>query len=66
MNWKGYVILSILLVLTVFTLQNHESVKITFLLWSFTTSRAIIVFLSLFMGLIIGLILSFIYKDKKL
>ena len=65
MNWKWIIILLLLLVLLIFTLQNHAAVRVQFLFWSFTTSRAIIIFSSLFIGIIIGLIISFILKSSK-
>jgi len=65
MNWKWIVVLVLLLLLLIFTLQNHDAVKVQFLFWSFTTSRAIIIFSSLFIGIIIGLIIPFIGKGSE-
>jgi len=49
-------ILVIVLVLTVvlFTLQNTEQVEISFLLWNFTTSRALMIFVLLIVGFLAG------------
>ncbi|MFC1674527.1 lipopolysaccharide assembly protein LapA domain-containing protein [Candidatus Omnitrophota bacterium] len=65
MNWKWIVVLILLLLLLIFTLQNHDTVKVQLLFWSFATSRAIIIFSSLFTGMIIGLIISFIKKGSE-
>jgi len=62
MNWKWLVILILLLLLVIFTAQNYEVVKIQLLFWSFETSRAIIIFSTLLMGIIIGWITSIIKK----
>ncbi|MBN1898637.1 MAG: LapA family protein [Spirochaetes bacterium] len=55
---KFIIILLLLLVLIIFTIQNYEIVKIRFLIWSFQTSRAIMIFLSVLIGGVIGLIVS--------
>lgn len=64
MNWKLSLILMLLIIIVVFTVQNYEVVKITFLFWSFETSRAIIIFSSLILGVIIGWIISFIARER--
>jgi uncharacterized integral membrane protein len=58
MNPKWTLILILLLLLVIFTAQNYEVVKIQFLFWSFQTSRAIILFATLCIGIIIGWISS--------
>lgn len=62
MNWKWTVILILLLLLVIFTAQNYEIVKIQFLFWSFQTSRAIVIFTTLIVGILIGWISSFIKR----
>lgn len=62
MNWKVIVILVLLMLLVIFTVQNYEVVKIQFLFWSFTTSRAIIIFLALFLGVVIGWLISYMSR----
>ena len=62
MNWKWLVVLMLLLLLVIFTTQNYELVKIQFLFWSFKTSRAIVIFATLFIGIIIGWISSIMMK----
>ncbi|MFA5069363.1 MAG: lipopolysaccharide assembly protein LapA domain-containing protein [Candidatus Omnitrophota bacterium] len=58
MKWQWIVILVLLLFLVIFTVQNYEVIKIQFLFWSFQTSRAIIIFSTLFIGIIIGWIIN--------
>jgi len=60
MNWKWILILMLLLILVIFSVQNYEIVKIKFLFWSFQTSRAIVIFSTLSVGIIIGLVISLI------
>ena len=62
MNWKWILVLILLLLLIIFTTQNYEVVKIKFLFWSFKTSRAIVIFVTLFLGIIIGWVGSFMMK----
>ncbi len=38
----------------VFMMQNHEVVEISFLFWTLTTSRALILFVMLGIGLVLG------------
>ena len=62
MNAKLMLILILLLLLVIFTAQNYEVVKIQFLFWSFQTSRAIIIFSTLCIGVIIGWISSAVMR----
>ena len=59
MNWRWIIILTLLLLLVIFTVQNYEVVKIQFLLWSFETSRAIVIFSTLIIGIAVGWISSY-------
>ncbi|MFH1458304.1 MAG: LapA family protein [Candidatus Omnitrophota bacterium] len=63
MNWKWILILVLLLFLVIFTTQNYEVVRIKFLFWSFQTSRAIIIFSTLFIGILIGWFISLIKRQ---
>ena len=38
----------------VFMMQNHEVVEISFLFWTLTTSRALILFVMLGIGMVLG------------
>lgn len=57
MLWKWLAIVSILVILMVFTAQNYESVQIKFLVWSFKSSSAITIFISMVIGFLIGLLM---------
>jgi len=63
MNWKWIVIVIALLILVVFTAQNYQPVQIRFLAWSFKSSSAISIFISLVIGFLIGLLMC-IKKDQ--
>ncbi|UCB56458.1 MAG: DUF1049 domain-containing protein [Candidatus Omnitrophota bacterium] len=65
MSWKWVVVLILMLFLVIFAAQNYEVVEIKFLLWSFQTSRAIIIFATLFLGIIIGWIGGYHFKSKE-
>ena len=54
MTLKGVLVLAALLVLVIFTAQNYAVVEVEFLMWSFTTSRAILLFSTLCIGVAIG------------
>jgi len=62
MSWKWILIVTVLLFLIVFTAQNYETVQIKFLVWSFKSSSAISIFISLVVGFLIGLLMC-IKKD---
>ena len=62
MSWRWVLVLILLLLLVIFAVQNYEIVKIQFLFWSFQTSRAIVIFSTLFIGIIIGWITSLIKR----
>jgi len=65
MNWKWIVLFILLLFLVIFATQNYEIVEITFLFWSFRTSRAIIIFLTLLAGILIGWTITLMSKEKR-
>lgn len=62
MGWKWVLILILLLLLVIFTTQNYEIVEIKFLFWLFKTSRAIIIFSTLLIGIVIGSITALIKR----
>jgi len=62
MIWKWVVVVTILIIVIVFTAQNYELVQIKFLAWSFKSSSAITIFISLVIGFLIGLLMC-IRKD---
>ncbi len=65
MSWKWILIILLLIFLIIFTMQNYEVVTIQFLFWSFQTSRTIIIFVALLMGIIIGFFISFKKREKN-
>lgn len=60
---KWMLVLILLLLLVIFAVQNYEIIRIQFLFWSFQTSRAIVIFSTLVIGITIGLITSYIKKS---
>ena len=62
MTWKWIVIITALIILIVFTAQNYALVQIKFLVWSFKSSSAVMIFISLIVGFLIGLLVC-IRKD---
>ena len=63
MSWKVTLILFLVLVVAVFIIQNHEITNVKFLLWSLEASKAIVLFLTLLMGIVIGGVIS--YAGRK-
>lgn len=55
----------LLLLIVIFTVQNASVVTINFLLWKFSISRALMIFLVLATGIALGLIFSAIIKRHK-
>ncbi|MFC1537791.1 LapA family protein [Candidatus Latescibacterota bacterium] len=65
MNWKWVLLFILLLFLVIFATQNYEIVEITFLFWSFRTSRSIIIFSTLLVGIFIGWTITLMSKNTK-
>lgn len=64
MNWKMILILFPVLLVTIFIFQNHETTKVNFLLWSLEGSKAIVLFLTLMVGIFTGGIISFVVRKE--
>ena len=64
MQWKFWIVLAAMLLLVIFVAQNYESVEIKFLLWGFTTSKAIVLFLTLVSGIITGWATALLLNKK--
>lgn len=64
MKWHWLVILLSLLILVIFSVQNYGVVKIQFLFWSFQTSRAIMFYVTLALGVVIGWITAHLFRAK--
>lgn len=62
-----FVLLILLALVAIFSVQNALPVKVTFMLWNFEASLAIVIFLSLLVGMIVGgiIMLLFYRKSKK-
>ncbi|MDP8258463.1 MAG: lipopolysaccharide assembly protein LapA domain-containing protein [Candidatus Aadella gelida] len=57
--------LGLVFLLLVFILQNHETVKIQLLLWSFSTSRATVIIGTLITGIIVGWVGAYAHKHDR-
>jgi putative membrane protein len=65
MTWKWMIVTILLLLLVIFSVQNYEMVQVRFLLWSFTTSRALVIFGTLVIGMIIGWLGFYIWEKNR-
>jgi len=65
MNWKIISILILLLFVAIFTTQNYEAVKIKFLFLDFEASKAIILILTILIGILIGWVISIVGRKKS-
>lgn len=54
MNLKLALILALLGIILIFVTQNVAAVEVTFLLWSISISRALLIFFVLAIGILIG------------
>ncbi|PIV41742.1 MAG: DUF1049 domain-containing protein [Nitrospirae bacterium CG_4_10_14_3_um_filter_44_29] len=59
-------LLIIIAVVTIFSVQNASPVAVSFLLWKFEASLAIVIFLSVFSGILIAWLVMFSGKFKQL
>lgn len=57
-------VLIIMALVAIFSVQNADPVKFTFLFWKFEASLAIVIFLSALTGLVTGLIIAFLFRIK--
>lgn len=65
MRGKFWLVIAALFLLVIFVAQNYEKVEIKFLFWAFTTSRAIILFITLTTGIAVGWSAALL-KNKKI
>ena len=65
MNIKLLLGIGLLILVVIFTLQNTQVMTISFLFWTVTLSRALIIFVVLAIGVIVGWILSSLMRPKK-
>lgn len=63
----AYLVVSMVILLLgiVFALQNADETKVTFLIWEFKSSRAIVLFITFFTGIIIGVFTSLANLMRK-
>ena len=59
------ILLIVLFLVAVFSVQNAVPVAITFFLWKFEASLAIVVFLSVLCGMIAGAIIALLIRGKS-
>lgn len=62
MKAKLSMVMVLLLVVVIFTVQNAETVTITFFLWQFTLSRALMFFLIFAVGVLLGFFLCLVQQ----
>lgn len=62
--FKKALILFIFAVIVIFSVQNASPVTLTFFLWRFEASLAIVIFLCLIVGLLLGSLLRTFLKMK--
>ena len=55
----------IILIVSIFSVQNASPVAISFLFWQFQASLAIIIFLCVLSGIIIGAVLALLFRIKR-
>lgn len=55
MNIKAVLILVLMLVVTLFSVQNAEMITVRFLFWNFALSQALVILLAAFCGAVVGL-----------
>jgi len=56
---------TLVLLALIFTLQNTEVVNINFLLWHFSMSRVLLIFILLLLGVVIGWLLHSHTQQRK-
>jgi lipopolysaccharide assembly protein A len=58
-------VIIILSLVTIFSVQNSAPVAISFIFWKFEASLAIVIFLTLLIGIIIGGIIAFSFRMSR-
>jgi putative membrane protein len=63
---KSIISLLLIIAVLIFSIQNIASVEIQFLLWSFSTPRALLIVILLGIGFIIGMLFySTVFRRKR-
>ncbi len=65
MNGKWVVGIVLLIFVVIFTLQNSAAISIKFLLWQFSISRVLMIFILLAVGFVLGAILGTIDRGHS-
>ncbi len=65
MDWRWILVLILLLFLVTFAVQNYEVVEIQLLFFTIKTSRAIVIFTTLVIGVIIGWITLWLKREHQ-
>ena len=62
---RSVIFICLIAAVFIFVFQNMQMVEVKFLLWTLTISRALILFITLAIGLIGGYILSYPMRRQK-
>lgn len=65
MNWKISLAAGLIGLLLIFIIQNQTPVRVAFLFWSFATSRAMIIFITLLCGFLSGWLTALFIRNKN-
>jgi uncharacterized integral membrane protein len=65
MNWKWILVLILFILLVIFTVQNYKVVEIHFLFFTIEISRALVLFITLCIGILIGWVTLLLQREKK-
>jgi lipopolysaccharide assembly protein A len=65
MSFKLVLILILACLAVIFIVQNVAAVEVSFLLWSISMSRALLIFFTLVIGIILGWFLNSYFQYRK-
>jgi uncharacterized integral membrane protein len=65
MNFKLIAIIILVSIAAIFLVQNVAAVEVTFLFWSISMSRALLIFFTLVIGFILGWSLNSYFSYRK-
>jgi len=57
--------LCMIAVIAIFAIQNAIPIEISFLLWQFRASLAVVLFLTVFFGMIVGIVAASLFRLKS-
>ena len=64
-NWKFVVALILALLVMIFSVQNHEIIELHFLVWVFSASMALMLSITLCLGICIGFFVYMGHQHRK-